>query len=189
MYSHISFLDLPPAVRHQIYQETVPRSEHLQDLNPWSSYASILPYRRAYNLLLTCRTIYSEVLPILYSQNRFFIRYRDHKNLASLRNLTPTSVASLHHLTIHLNVSSCERSHECCRGPREIHSHIHRVDYSIHHDWPLGPLSGYLPTLSEWVAAISYVGNYIPSSQLHFSLICDVKDLETARKVVEPLNE
>lgn len=83
MYSYIFFLDLPLAVRHQIYQEIVPRSEYLQDLNPWSSYARIIPYRRACNLLLTCRTIYSEALLILYSENRFFIRYRDHSSIAS----------------------------------------------------------------------------------------------------------
>lgn len=30
---------------------------------------------------------------------------------------------------------------------------------------------------------------HIPSSQLHFSLVYDVQDLGTARKVVEPLTE
>lgn len=130
MDTNAFFLGLPPAVRERIYCMIVPQSDFINDLNPQPDGSSIKVYRRVYNLMLTCRTMYFEVSPLLYSRNHIFIRYRDHGNLEALRNLQPGSMASIHRLTIHLNVSSCEQGDACC-------------DLTLHvcdgeHDQPLG---------------------------------------------------
>jgi len=151
MNSHLSFLDLPLSVRHRIPVHC-PRIEYPQDSNPWPCFTRILPYKCTYRLLLTCRTIYSEVSPILYSENHFFIRYRDRRNLAELRNLTPLSVASLRHLIIHL--SSCEQGITCCRSIKEMRNRMYGVDCHIYHDPPLDLLHGQ-STIPEWIDAIS----------------------------------
>lgn len=76
MDTNASFLGLPPAVRERIYCMIVPQSDFINDLNPQPDGSSIKVYRRIYNLMLTCRTMYFEVSPLLYSRNHMFIRYR-----------------------------------------------------------------------------------------------------------------
>lgn len=130
MDTNVYFLGLPPAVRERIYCTILPQSGFISDLNPQPDGFSIKVYRTAYNLMLTCRTMYFEVSPLLYSRNHMFIRFRDNGNLEPLRNLQPGSMASIHRLTIHLNVSSCEQGDACC-------------DLALHvcdgeHDQPLG---------------------------------------------------
>ena len=89
-----SFLCLPPAIRFQIYSLAGLVEDIDIDLNqppgtdswPWPS---IDDFHFTFNLLLTCRTIYTEASFIAYNTNRFFIRYRDSQSLQALRNLTP----------------------------------------------------------------------------------------------------
>lgn len=55
--------------------------------------------------MLTCQIIYTEASSMLYSGNHLFIWYQDHGSLTALWNLLLSSVASIHHLTIHLKSS------------------------------------------------------------------------------------
>lgn len=66
------------------------------------------PSRIGFNgLLLSCRTIYTEASALLYSANRFVIRYWDKRSLEPLRNLTPTPLLRLTFFNIVLNQASC----------------------------------------------------------------------------------
>lgn len=134
--------------------------------------------------MLSCHTVYSELAPLVYSKNRFFIKYSDRGNLAALRNLSPAALASLRHLTVRLNVSSCEHNGPCCKGPKVLVNH----DCEEMHDKPLGVKSpDYETRLSEWRRVLAHMSAHIPPKQLSLSLICDVEDLETAKTVAEPL--
>lgn len=134
--------------------------------------------------MLTCRIIYTEASSILYSGNHLFIRYRDHGNLAALRNLLPSSVASIRRLTIHLNVSSCERTNLCCKEHKRAIMH----DCTKKHDQPLRSSSpGYQTLLSEWLGMVSYLNMHISPSKLHLSLVCDVEEFEAAKAIMAPL--
>ena len=184
METHASFLGLPSAIRLRIYRMVIPQLDLPNNLNPQPSYSTIQPYRGAYNLMLTCQMIYTEASSMLYSGNHLFIRYRDHGNLTALRNLLPSSVASIRRLTIHLNVSSCEQGNLCCKGHRSAIMH----DCTKKHDQPLRSSSpGYQTLLSEWVCVVSYLNMHIPPSKLHLSLVCDVEDFEIAKAIMEPL--
>lgn len=66
-----------------------------------------------YRLLLTCRTIYEDVSPMVYANNHFFIGFGDHRNLEGIRSLRPASLNALTLLTIHLNVASCGLGRPC----------------------------------------------------------------------------
>lgn len=148
MDTNTSSLGLPSAIRLRIYRRTNPQLDLANDLNPLPCYTTIRSYGRTYNLMLTSRTIYTEASPMLYPGNHLSIRYRDHGNLAALRNLLPSSVASIHHLTNHLNVGSCEQGYLCCKGHRSVIMH----DCAEKHDQPLGPASpGCQTLLSKWI--------------------------------------
>lgn len=184
MDTHASFLGLPSAIRLRIYLMVIPQSGYPNNLNPERSYSEIRPYKDAFNLMLTCQMTYTEASPMLYSGNHFFIRYQDHGNLTALRYLLPSSVASICHLTIHLNVSSCEQGSLCCKG----HSMSIMHDCTRKHGQPLrSSSSGYQALLSEWRCVVSYLNMHIQPSKLNLYFICDVEDVETAKAIMEPL--
>lgn len=62
-------------------------------------------------LLLTCRTISSEVTSRVYADNHFFV----HKDLGPLRRLRSLSIRSLTSLTVHMTVTMCGLRGVCDR--------------------------------------------------------------------------
>jgi len=177
-----TFLSLPPVVRHQIYCDAGLIHDSDIDFNRrvnttyWPPSAD---FQISYNLLLTCRTVYTETSYIIYSTNRFFIRYSDGQSLEALRNLTADSVALLTQLTVHLNVTSCEKGQECCEVCRG------KSSYCLKHDKPLGLSSKTI--LSEWQTTARYITAHIKQSHLSLHFVCDVNELKVAMYVVEPL--
>lgn len=134
--------------------------------------------------MLTCRTVYLELAPLVYSKRRFIINYNDPGNFTALRNLSPTALTSLHHLTVRLSANSCEDGWPCCKGPKYLVSH----DCEDIHDMPLDAESpDGQARLSDWRSALAHMSAHIPQKQLNLFFICDVRDLETAKKAVEPL--
>lgn len=133
----VSFLGLPPAVRCQICHHVFPQPNYPIGLSPINNYdAPVNPSTDAGNLLQTCRTVYYEATPLFYSTKHFFVRYFECGDLEVLQKLTPSSMRALRLLTIHLNVSSCEKGAPCCRGHRLLHGH----DCDSYHGKPLGLL-------------------------------------------------
>ncbi|KAK4140470.1 uncharacterized protein C8A04DRAFT_31965 [Dichotomopilus funicola] len=63
-------------------------------------------------LLLSCRLIYNEVAALIYSHNRFNIRYHptDPNPFGPLHSLPTTAIAALTHLTVTLNEACCYQS-------------------------------------------------------------------------------
>jgi hypothetical protein len=53
------------------------------------------PFQVSHDLLLTCRTFYTDIHPIIYSTNVFYIRYRDKKKLERLRIPSPDTILDL----------------------------------------------------------------------------------------------
>ena len=111
-------LHLPPRVRYRIYdfvglaRATTPHlNAHPEqfDLHGRSVDTSVPPPSTFHGLLLSCRAIYSEAAPLVYSGNLFVVRYdpSDPEPLQPLHALTATSLSSLTSLTIILNQASC----------------------------------------------------------------------------------
>lgn len=180
-----TIFSLPRAIRFRIYDEAGLVTETDINLNgrpdadTWPSAADC---GFTSSLLLTCRTVYTEASSAVYSTNQFWIRYRDSHSLQRLRNLTPQSLSLLTHLTVHLNVSSCEIGESCCKA------YPGRPKSCDAHDKPirLSP-SSRNAVLSEWQSTIERIQPYLTSSRLHLYFVCDVVDIETARQAVLPL--
>ena len=181
-----SFLCLPQSVRHRIYREAGLLNDTDIDLNrrPGADFwPSIGEFEISYNLLLTCRAIYTEVLSSLYSTNRFFIRYRDSWSLQALTNLTAASLSSLTHLTVHLNVASCEIGRSCC----DLH-HPEKPHNCHQHDRPLRISSlSHRAILHKWKSLAMQIMAHTTPYNLRLHFVCDVEDLEAAFQAVEPL--
>ena len=183
--THRTIFCLPRAIRFRIYYEAGLVHEGDINLNgrpdadTWPSAAD-----RAFenSLFLSCPAIYTEASSAVYSTNRFFIRYRDTRSLQLLRNLTPHSLSLLTHLTVHLNVSSCEKGNPCCKA------YPVRPKCCDSHDKPLrlSPSSRH-PILSEWRSTVECIKAHLKPSRLHLHLLCDVVDIETARQAAFPL--
>ena len=183
-----SFLCLPPAIRLQIYHQAGLVEDTDIDLNrrpgtqfwPWDCAKD---FHFTFNLLLTCRTIYTEASSIVYQTNRFFIRYRDSQNLQALRKLTPNSLSSLAYLTVHLNIASCAIGESCFDFLTPEALARHRYDKPLR--------SSSRPSqekILEWQSTARYVIAHVRPFNLQIHLVCDVEDLETAALVMEPLS-
>lgn len=152
-----------------------------------------------HGLLISCRTIYAEASEILYSANRFNIRYWDKRSLEPLRNLTPRSLSNLTYLKIILNETSCHGRYEseAYDGYRATWDHKEIATQGESKDFLSGhnePLRGFQPLgkalLRDWALTVNYLSSGIGSGKLELCVVCDVgaEDIDTAKLVVEPLS-
>lgn len=196
------FLRLPPSVRQRIYLHvgliTTGASGRPCVLDLHGHNQSL--HLSFHGLLVSCRTIYTEASDILYSANRFNIRYWDKKSLEPLRNLRPRSLSNLTYLKIILNEAACHGRHvtEAWSGWRasldheEIATHDEDEDFLVGHNAPLRkhqPLTSAL--LTEWASTVAHLSSGITTQQLELCVVCDVdsSEVHTARRVTEPLSQ
>lgn len=145
---------------------------------------------------MCCRTIYAEVSALLYSSNRFVIRYSEKQSLSPLRDLTPSSLSSLTHLKIILNQTSCHHRDpswpEDCRGVcDDYRTNDKAPSRSELHDAPLDICETRAkPLINEWKSTVEYLSRHISSRKLELCVVCDVRqdDLETAREVLKTIS-
>lgn len=127
---HAEILSLPCCVRRRIYHHAglVPGpSDEVFDLNR-KFWTTTLGFQ---GVLLSCRTIYEEASEVLYSSNRFAVRYSRPGCLRCLQNLRISSVKALRSLKDILAETSChfpvdQSPGECCVDNGQCHaSHDH----------------------------------------------------------------
>lgn len=213
-------LCLPSHLRRRIYLHTdllvrYDREDTHAVLNlnggtPVPSFCCRLTYKKHglngihgfHGLLLSCRTIYKEASALIYSHNRFIIRYWEKGSLAPLRNLTPYSLSKLTYLKIVLNQASChhksptawhEDSMDVCHDSR-------RRDDEGGTDQAFDPVLCNAPLeigqprakilLAEWHSTVAYMSSHISPKSLELSVVCDVQhdDMEAARHAIDPIS-
>jgi hypothetical protein len=181
-----TFLCLPFAIRLQIYELASLDifTQGTIDLNRKSEPPSPppVPYQfdnTLFSLLSTCRAVYTELSLILYSTNEIFIRYQDSRNLQSLKNLSGTALSAICRLTVQLNITTSESGARCCP--------THWVDPRKHSKPFKNSCRQHQKVLSEWASVASHVFAHIKPENLRFALICDVEDIESAQRAVQPL--
>jgi hypothetical protein len=115
-----SFLCLPAAVRCHLYCYASLATDSIINLNCQPSredqWLHLEETHQYLNLLLTCHTIYTEVLAVLYSINAFSVKCRRAEDLRVLQNLKAKSISLLTDLRLYLNVSSNCRRVCCSKG-------------------------------------------------------------------------
>lgn len=137
--------------------------------------------------LLVCRTLYREISSILYSCNHFVISRTCPGGLRGLFSLNATTLASLTSLTIALNK---------CKYACPYHSGQGCYDAcETCEEWkketPLKPL-GYASRndksiIREWSDLCKHIAQSIQPHQLQLCLMCDVRDIETAERITQPM--
>lgn len=132
-------------------------------------------------LLRTCRPVYTEVLALIYSMNRFVTH-----DLCPLRNLTPSSLRSLSELKTHVHAKiggderRCRPGHDYCGLLYSAYNTGKLLDSSNSADARI---------IEEWAVTAAHIGSNIQAGTLVLSLICDVENLETANLVLAPLHQ
>jgi hypothetical protein len=184
-----TFLCLPPALRLQIYEEAGLDllTECIIDLN-WRPEKSVFAPESdntIFNLLLTCRTVYTELSSLLYSTNTFFIRYHHSWHLQSLTVLSATALSAIRHLAVQLNVTASQPITMCCGRhgadfDEEADCRQHGIPFK-------SSTRRHQEALSEWASVASHIFTRLNSADLCFNFICDVQDTESAERAVMPL--
>lgn len=184
-----SLLRLPPAIRRQIYLEAGVNTGQRIDLTfrvlEHQNHHGYFLHHGFYNFLFICRTIYTEISHVIYSENSFIVQHRDpRKNLEAVRNLTAVSVSALKSLTVHLNGAPC-CLHGCCGRYTNVYGtscsdrgHKESLATSVPSDQAV---------LEEWRRTVDYITAHAKSSNLELYLIAHVHDHETALQVVDPI--
>lgn len=139
------------------------------------------------SLLYVSRTISDEVSSILYSENKFTISRSGSWGLRPLRRLSRHAIQSVRSLTIILNHCSCVFQYGRTTYPLMFACHPTCRTYGLH-DKPLGSVARQDRTvLQEWQVILQILANNIKPRSLRLSFICDTRDLQTARGIVESL--
>ncbi|CAH0028460.1 unnamed protein product [Clonostachys rhizophaga] len=138
-------------------------------------------------LLLVCKQLHMEVEEILYGENKFVIQTQEKAdNLNVLRTISTNAVRSLRHLLVRLNSWPCIRGHGspfknpkscliCGSSARKANLEMpsHRRSQQI---------------IEAWENVCGRLANSgIASGQLHLEFVYDVEDLQTAQRVLKPL--
>lgn len=128
---------------------------------------------------------------LVYSGKKKFLLHRNTKSLKALTNLMETSLASLTHLTVHLNVSSCESdgkgNSDCCVTHGYTMTYTCTKEYCRKHDQPLGMTSRDRAILLEWQRAARHIAVHIMPRRLDLYLVCDVEGLDLGHLAVQAL--
>jgi hypothetical protein len=114
------------------------------------------------NLLLVCRTVYNDIVLLVYGSNSFTVSQHRPGGLDALKNLSILALKSLQILTINLNDCS---SQQCRVQPLRT---VSRADKTV---------------LKQWERICKRLSVYVPPSHLRLCIICDYKDQNTAREV------
>lgn len=209
-WSSSPFLRLTPRIRHRIYRYLGLATRDGQypsyrfDLrHGGESSSDTAPHpSRFYGLLLTCRAIYAEAAPLLYSANHFILHYAHvhPQPLGPLLALTTSSLAALTSLTIVLSQASCHHPDEygpypdCCFQGSEDELGDGTYRCKTHHsDLHSLPLLGSTSEgnnaaegddddnfvaaqalQSEWHSVTAHLSFSITSGRLDLALVCDI---------------
>ncbi|KAH8899742.1 hypothetical protein GQ53DRAFT_602156, partial [Thozetella sp. PMI_491] len=198
-------LRLPPSIRRSIYLFVGLAQwydfDRIYDLDGNNNKLDSGPIQ-FHGLLLSCRTIYAEASALLYSSNRFVIRYRQRSSLLALRTLSATSLASLRHVKIVLNETSCHQKQSeeayghCCDDPNYAPEYdplcgsYYGNNLEYIHDPPLEfSCPAAKAMLKEWHSTVDFLSSRVRPKRLELALICDVKTTDGAvlSQVVEPI--
>lgn len=186
---HLNYDSTGPQLIHRTKVCEVDEDEYLEDeYLVYEEYNRLSPLA---SLALTCRRFNEDITKLVYSQYHFKI-FRDGRGgLNALFNLRTITIANLRSLTIVLRQEStycgpdsqylCFQGQSCWRdqcdelvpnrGGRAL-GHVSRHDRS---------------TLEEWRSICALLRKAMLPNRLHLCLICDVRDVSTAREVIEPM--
>jgi hypothetical protein len=142
-------------------------------------------------LLRTCRLIHFEMTKIIYSLNKFKLLLTENVEMANAPGAL--AIRWMTSLEIRVNECACVTNHMCKQPRRTSHFVWDRDELACslcHMTCTRSgdvPLSRHDVLLQSWLRFSRVLETNLENSNLWFSLICDCKDIETAKLVVAPL--
>lgn len=140
----------------------------------------------ALQLLLVSRAIHDETQLVLFSRNKFTLRYHAGSSLAPLWSLAESALSAMTSLLIRLNCWPCVLGHDTIDPSRSkcwvCSAPLDQADPALDRNQEPGKR-----LLQEWNSLCHYLGSRISPERLRLTLICDVTDLESGNEVVAPL--
>ncbi|VUC29460.1 unnamed protein product [Clonostachys rosea] len=143
-------------------------------------------------LLCVCRSLHKEAVELLYGENKFVVRaHHEAEDLDILKTLPVYGIRTLRYLLVRLNSWPCARGHsfsdpeyDRCRicPTRAPQSRISASDPELSIGDDLSK-----SIIKCWTEICQRLSDIVPPGTLHLEFICDVQDLETAQRVIEPI--
>lgn len=206
-------LDLPAAIRLQIYHEAGLPSRALLDLNDWATLRKQshgddndyevgddlhgLPLSLPIALSSTCRFIHDEVEALLYGDNSFVVSRAARGGLRSLQRLSGRALQTMTSLLVRLNISSSsEQEHHPFRPICGNGQYRQCPSVDIECDQPLNLIrqlesdyqhDSHHQLLTQWTEICSRLVRHTVPGRLVLHLICDCQNVGTATMITEPM--
>ena len=120
---------------------------------------------------------------------RLQVVYTAPRGLGPLKRLGPLAIASIHDLTIRLNVCSCTGGPGCAL-PQHRRANCYATCRIGGHDEPLGRRPGCRYDRYAWQNLrddCAYLARFLPANQLRFAFVCEVEDYGLAARLMEAL--
>ena len=175
-------LRLPSEIRTRIYRYAglVPDSDIAlgQCSREVDSYQRT-DLRTCYALMLTCKRLYDDIAPDLYSKHRFFFRPQCIDDLKILFSLRPSTLKHLASLTVRLDLAPYQHCH-CHFKPRRLETDREEQPFAI-------PATQQRAFLALWCTGLTRILDHVTPNRLNFHLVCDMKSYEAAALATRPL--
>jgi hypothetical protein len=146
------------------------------------------------SLLLVCRTIYFEAMPILYAENQFKICRSGPRGLKALSRLNRTALSVMTSLHIGLNACACIPGHICSIEDRLGDRFLNPCPFCHYscecgRDLPLSPQDpGMVSLVQEWESIAAHLAAGLTPGRLRLSVVCDTLDYAAAQSIVRPIS-
>jgi hypothetical protein len=139
-------------------------------------------------LLLVSKAVYNETHDILYRENSFLVRAHEAKDLAVLKTLSSHSIHVMTRLMVRLNCWPCRRGHDpanftlgrclVCQTPMSTSDSPLRAGNSETEDMA-----------QSWAEVCIMLESNVTVGRLRLTFICDVDDIEIAKRIIRPLEK
>src|SRR3569833_1284121 len=144
-------------------------------------------------LLLVCIAIHNEAHAVFYGQNKFLLRGHSASDLDSLACVSSSALAAMNSLVLRLNCWPCPNGHDDTgfRSTRVQGTTPTCVNCGTPFSRGDAAWTDANPTtrelIPEWESLCNRLSSSVSAGKLRLTLICDVQDLASGKRIVRPL--
>lgn len=177
----------PPGIQRRSWRDCIyPKlafghSGRVSDSEP-GCYCPKIPKQ----LLLVSKAVYNDTCDILYGENSFIVRAHEAKALNILKSLSIHAIHVMRYLMVRLNCWPCRRGHHRANFSRRLCMTCQTPIASS--DCPLRTGDSESEDMVQsWFEVCQILESNLVAGRLTLSFICDVDDMEIAKRILEPL--
>ncbi|CAG9983911.1 unnamed protein product [Clonostachys byssicola] len=158
-----------------------------EDRSVFPSYPECICSEFPRQLLHVSKALHTEIIDIIYGENKFVIRAHKAEDLRVFSILSDTAVSRLRWLMIRLNCWPCHRGHSSLMplAPpkcKTCSASIDKADPEL-----IDGQAQSKAMIQGWATLCNRLASCIPPGRLELEFVCDVGDMETAEQIIKPL--